>query len=71
MPVRLAKEKLGIEPIRAMAKAMGVETPIRKDKTIPIGTSEVTVLDQATAYAVFPADGMQSRRHGITQITRL
>jgi penicillin-binding protein 1A len=68
VPVRLAKEKLGIEPIRAMAKAMGVETPIRKDKTIPIGTSEVTVLDQATAYAVFPAGGMQSHRHGITQI---
>jgi len=69
IPVRLAKEKLGIQPIRDMAKAMGVETPIRNDKTIPIGTSEVTVLDQATAYAVFPADGMQSRRHGIEQIT--
>lgn len=69
VPVRLAKEKLGIQPIRDMAKAMGVETPIRNDKTIPIGTSEVTVLDQATAYAVFPADGMQSRRHGIDQIT--
>ena len=69
IPVRLAKEKFGIQPIRNMAKAMGVETPIRNDKTIPIGTSEVTVLDQATAYAVFPANGMQSRRHGIDQIT--
>nr|WP_202032626.1 PBP1A family penicillin-binding protein [Rhizobium sp. SG741] len=69
VPVRLAKEKFGIQPIRDMAKALGVETPIRNDKTIPIGTSEVTVLDQATAYAVFPADGMQSRRHGIEQIT--
>ena len=69
IPVRLAKEKFGIQPIREMAKAMGVETPIRNDKTIPIGTSEVTVLDQATAYAVFPANGMQSRRHGIDQIT--
>jgi penicillin-binding protein 1A len=68
IPVRLAKEKFGIQPIREMAKAMGVETPIRNDKTIPIGTSEVTVLDQATAYAVFPANGMQSRRHGIEQI---
>ena len=68
IPVRLAKEKFGIQPIRDMAKAMGVETPIRNDKTIPIGTSEVTVLDQATAYAVFPADGMQSHRHGIAQI---
>lgn len=68
IPVRLAKEKFGIQPIRDMAKNLGVETPIRNDKTIPIGTSEVTVLDQATAYAVFPADGMQSRRHGIAQI---
>jgi len=33
-----------------------------------LGTSEVTVLDQATAYGVFMSDGMQSRRHGITQI---
>jgi penicillin-binding protein 1A len=51
-----------------MAKNLGVETPIREDVTIPIGTSEVTVLDQATAYAVFPAGGYQSRRHGISQV---
>lgn len=68
IPVRLAKDVLGIDAIVNMAKAFGVETPIRRDKTIPLGTSELTVLDQATAYAVFPAGGMQSRRHGITQI---
>ncbi|MET0746924.1 MAG: transglycosylase domain-containing protein [Rhizobium sp.] len=68
IPVRLAKEHFGIQPIRDMAKRLGVETPIRNDKTIPIGTSEVTVLDQATAYATFPADGLQSRRHGISQV---
>lgn len=72
IPVRLAKEKLGPHPIDdiiAEAKKFGVETPIRKDVTIPIGTSEVTVMDQATAYAVFPAGGVQSRRHGIEEIT--
>ncbi len=68
VPVRLAKESLGTEPIAKLAREMGVETPIRTDKTMPLGTSEVTVLDQATAYGVFPADGMQSRRHGINQI---
>jgi penicillin-binding protein 1A len=68
IPVRLAKEKFGIAPIRAMATNLGVESPVRNDVTIPIGTSEVTVMDQATAYAVFPAGGYQSRRHGITQI---
>ncbi|SIR16192.1 penicillin-binding protein 1A [Rhizobium sp. RU20A] len=68
IPVRLAKDELGTEIIAETAKRMGVETPIRTDKTMPLGTSEVTVLDQATAYAVFPAGGMESRRHGISQI---
>ncbi len=68
IPVRLAKDKLGTEIIAETAKRMGVETPVRTDKTMPLGTSEVTVLDQATAYAVFPAGGFQSRRHGISQI---
>jgi penicillin-binding protein 1A len=68
VPVRLAKDKLGTEIIAQTAKRMGVETPIRTDKTMPLGTSEVTVLDQATAYAVFPAGGLESRRHGISQI---
>jgi len=68
VPVRLAKDVLGTQVIVDTAKAMGVATPLRSDKTIPLGTSEVTVLDQATAYAVFPAGGMQSRRHGIEQV---
>jgi len=68
VPVRLAKDYLGTEAIVATAKKMGIETPLRTDKTIPLGTSEVTVLDQATAYAVMPAGGMQSRRHGIAQV---
>ncbi|MFQ6182123.1 transglycosylase domain-containing protein [Sinorhizobium meliloti] len=68
IPVRLAKDKLGTEIIAETARRMGVETPVRTDKTMPLGTSEVTVLDQATAYAVFPAGGFQSQRHGISQI---
>jgi penicillin-binding protein 1A len=68
IPVRLAKDKLGTEAISKKARELGVETPIRTDKTIPLGTSELTVLDQATAYAVFPAGGFESRRHAFTQV---
>ncbi|MBB4954503.1 penicillin-binding protein 1A [Agrobacterium vitis] len=68
VPVRLVKDRLGVDSVIRMARLMGVETPIRKDVTIPLGTSEVTVMDQATAYAVLPAGGMQSRRHGIDEI---
>ena len=69
IPVRLAKEKFGIDAIIQTTKALGVETPIKKDVTIPLGTAEVTVMDQATAYAVLPAGGKASRRHGIAQIS--
>ena len=68
VPVRLAKDVLGIDTIVKTTKDFGVETPIRSDKTIPLGTSELTVLDQATGYSVFPAGGLQSRRHGLSQI---
>jgi len=68
IPVKLAKDLIGTEAISRIAREMGVETPIRTDKTIPLGTSEMTVMDQATGYAVFPAEGMQARRHGVTQI---
>jgi len=69
VPVRLAKEKLGVKPIVELAKTMGVATPLRSDKTVPLGTSEVTVLDQATGYAVMPAGGVEARRHAIAQVS--
>jgi len=68
VPVRLARDHLGTQAIAETARRMGVETPLKTDKTMPLGTSEVTVIDQATAYAVLPAGGMAAGRHGITQI---
>ena len=68
VPVRLAKEKLGIDPIIAMTKAMGVESPLNGHKTMVLGTSGMTVMDQATGYSVFAEDGYTGLRHGITQL---
>ncbi len=68
VPVRLARDHLGTDTIADTARRMGIESPVRVDKTMALGTSEVTVLDQATAYATLPAGGMSSNRHGITQI---
>ncbi|MCP4315209.1 MAG: PBP1A family penicillin-binding protein [Hyphomicrobiales bacterium] len=68
VPVRLARDHLGTKKIAEMARRLGVESPVSEFKTMPLGTSEVTVLDQATAYSVFPSGGLESNRHGITQI---
>ncbi|MBX3581284.1 MAG: PBP1A family penicillin-binding protein [Rhizobiaceae bacterium] len=69
VPVRLAKEHIGTEPIRDLAVAMGVESPVLLHKTMVLGTSGMTVMDQATGYSVFQNDGYAGLRHGITQIT--
>jgi penicillin-binding protein 1A len=69
VPVRLAKEHLDIPPIKAMAEAMGVESTVSSHKTMVLGISGMTVLDQATGYSVFQNNGMAGLRHGITQIT--
>ena len=68
VPVRLAKEHLTTAPIKAMAEAMGVESEISAHKTMVLGTSGMTVMDQATGYSVFANGGFAGTRHGITQL---
>ncbi|MFD2237034.1 transglycosylase domain-containing protein [Aureimonas populi] len=67
IPVKLS-QAIGMRKVVEVAKAMGVESNLRGDKTMALGTSEVTVLDQATGYAVFPAGGLESRRHTILSL---
>jgi penicillin-binding protein 1A len=66
--VRLAKDYLGIDPIVDLAEAMGVESPIERFKTTVLGTSGMTVMDQATGFSVFAQGGIAGTRHGITQL---
>ncbi|WP_137932168.1 transglycosylase domain-containing protein [Mesorhizobium comanense] len=68
VPVRLAKDYLGIDPIKATAVAFGVESPLEAHKTMVLGTSGMTVMDQATGYSVFAQNGFVGSRHGITQL---
>lgn len=69
VPVRLAKDHLGIGPIKALAENMGVESPLESHKTMVLGTSGMTVMDQATGYSVFAENGVAGLRHGITQMS--
>jgi penicillin-binding protein 1A len=64
--VKLALE-VGPENISRMAQKMGVRTPVRRDLTIALGSSEVTPMDQALGYATIarmgvPTDPVYLRR---------
>jgi penicillin-binding protein 1A len=44
--------------VPGLAAAMGVRTPLRDDKSVALGSSEVTPLDMATAYATVARGGV-------------
>jgi penicillin-binding protein 1A len=68
VPVRLARDHLTTKPIKELTEAMGVESPISSHKTMVLGTSVMTVMDQATGYNVFATGGFTGTRHGIAQL---
>ena len=69
VPVRLAKDHLeGTEPIVELTEAMGITSPIIRHHTMVLGTSGMTVLDQATGYMTFASGGYANMRHAFTRI---
>ncbi len=70
MPIRMALTRstntiavqlmleAGPQRVAGLARALGVQTPLRPDLTMALGTSEVTPLDQATGYAGLARGGV-------------
>lgn len=69
VPVFLARDTLkGTDRIVELAGEMGVESEISRHHTTVLGTSGMTVMDQATGYLVFANGGLGNQRHAFTQI---
>ncbi|WP_173931128.1 penicillin-binding protein 1A [Chelativorans sp. Marseille-P2723] len=68
IPVRLARDHIGIEAIQELVAEMGVESELNGHKTMVLGTSGMTVMDQATGYSVFANGGYAGTRHGIVHL---
>ncbi len=60
--------KAGRAKIIAMAHSMGVTTPLVDSVSLPIGSAEVTVIDQAAGYAVFANGGFKAKPYAATEI---
>jgi penicillin-binding protein 1A len=74
IPVLLSRElgkgnaKVGRALIIDMAKKMGLNTELKDSTSLPIGSAEVTVLDQTAAYAVFANGGKRARPYAAYEI---
>lgn len=58
----------GIENVRNLAQRLGIAHPLGHDLSLALGTSEVTMLEMAGAYAVFANGGKAVTPHGVTDI---
>jgi penicillin-binding protein 1A len=67
IPVRLA-QAIGRDKIAEVAHRMGINTELRITRSMPLGASEVTVIDQAAGYAVFASGGYKATPYAFTQI---
>ncbi len=67
IPVRLA-QAIGRDKIVAVAHSMGITSELRITRSLPLGASEVSVIDMAGAYAVFANGGYKATPYGFTKI---
>jgi penicillin-binding protein 1A len=54
----------------AMARRLGVTGPLKPYPSAVLGSNEISVLDMASAYSTFAADGMHADPVFVTEITR-
>ncbi|MEO8667564.1 MAG: penicillin-binding transpeptidase domain-containing protein, partial [Bauldia sp.] len=65
--VRLA-QAVGRDHIADTARRMGITSDLRITRSMPLGTSEVHVVDMAGAYAAFANGGFKATPYAFTQI---
>jgi len=61
-------ERVGIERVVAMAKKLGIRSPLEPDLSLALGSSEVTLLEMASAYGCFANEGIQAEPRAITRV---
>jgi 1A family penicillin-binding protein len=63
-------QEVGTEKAIAMAHNLGIAGDLQPFPSAVLGSNEVTVLDMASAYSTFAADGMHADPVFVTEITR-
>jgi penicillin-binding protein 1A len=58
----------GVDKVIAMARRLGITTPMKQDLSLSLGTSEVHLLELTGAYAHLAATGQQVIPYGITKV---
>ncbi|MGI9415821.1 MAG: transglycosylase domain-containing protein [Hyphomicrobiales bacterium] len=69
IPVQIA-QKVGTRKIIQVAHKVGLQSDLRPNPSMPLGTNEVTVMDLTAAYATFASGGRLARPYAVLEIAR-
>jgi len=67
IPVKLAEE-IGRKNIIRTARKLGIHSKLVPNRSLPLGTSEVSVLEMAGAYATFANGGRAAKPYSVLEI---
>ena len=62
-------EKIGIESVIDLARRFGITSPLQPYLPLALGASELTLIEHASAFTVFPDDGIHVDPHTIRRVT--
>lgn len=65
--VKLAQEH-GLDPVRRLARQLGISSPLGQDLSLALGTSEVSLYEMTGAYASIAAAGQAVTPYAIAEI---
>jgi penicillin-binding protein 1A len=58
----------GIEKVAATARRLGMKSPLRRDASLALGTSEVSLIDLTGAYAAFANGGYVNEPYAVRRV---
>lgn len=67
IPVKLTQE-FGRKSVIRVAKKLGITSELVPNRSLPLGTSEISVLEMAGAYATFANGGREAKPYGVLEI---
>jgi len=68
IPAIRLMEMLGPNSVARFGRSLGIESPLSPDLSLALGTSETTLIDLTSAYAVFPNRGERIEPFGVTEV---
>jgi penicillin-binding protein 1A len=61
-------EKVGIDETVALARRMGIASPLHHGLSLALGSDETTLLELSSAYSVFPNGGLLAEPHAVLMV---